>query len=63
MVFMKKGLFGVITLAAFTICTFATEAIVNAGEIHQKISGFGASSAWNSLNATEENLLWVIKFI
>ena len=55
---MKKGLFGIITLAAFATCVFAAEATVNAGEIHQKISGFGASSAWNSLNATEENLLW-----
>ena len=55
---MKKGLFGVITLAAFATCALAAEATVNAGEIHQKISGFGASSAWNSLNATEENLLW-----
>ena len=38
---MKKGLFGIITLAAFATCVFAAEATVNAGEIHQKISGFG----------------------
>lgn len=37
---------------------FAADVTVNVGDKLQKISGFGASSAWNNLNEKEEALLW-----
>lgn len=47
-------------LAAGVVSTtgFAADVTVNVGDNLQKISGFGASSAWNSLNEKEEALLW-----
>ncbi|MFA6835302.1 MAG: carbohydrate-binding protein [Fibrobacteraceae bacterium] len=36
----------------------AADVSINLGNKLQKISGFGASSAWNSLTSAEEELLW-----
>lgn len=36
----------------------AADVTVDAGAKLQRISGFGASSAWNSLTSSEETLLW-----
>jgi len=38
--------------------SFAADVTINVGDKLQKISGFGASSAWNNLNEKEEALLW-----
>jgi len=54
------GCVGFAIFAAGVLSTtgFAADVTVNVGDKLQKISGFGASSAWNSLNEKEEALLW-----
>jgi glucuronoarabinoxylan endo-1,4-beta-xylanase len=60
---MKSSICSQFTIAIlFLACIVApleaATVSINLSTEYQKISGFGASSAWNSLNAVEEKLLW-----
>jgi len=50
--------FAILAAGVMSTTGFAADVTVNVGDQLQKISGFGASSAWNNLNEKEEALLW-----
>jgi len=50
--------FAFLAAGVLSTTSFAADVTINVGDQLQKISGFGASSAWNNLNEKEEALLW-----